>query len=147
VVSVTKYVYHNDQYNYQIFPHDTAYQWSLDDFGPLWMPYKGATIPLTLENLPLYKRIIEGYEGKSLSVRDGEIFLNGEAVNEYTFEMGYYFMIGDNRHSSSDCRYWGYVPEDHVLGKPKFIWLSLDEDKRFLGKIRWNRFFMSTDKI
>jgi signal peptidase I len=111
------------------------------------MPYKGATIELTTENLPLYRRIIEGYEENSVKVRDGQIFINGEAVTEYTFKLGYYFMIGDNRHSSSDCRYWGYVPEDHILGKPKFIWLSLDKDKRFLGKIRWNRMFMGTDKI
>jgi len=147
VVSVSKYSTQPNIYNYQIFPHDSAYKWTLDNFGPLWMPYKGATIDLTLENLPLYSRIIEGYEGKSLEVREDQIYIDGEAVNEYTFEMGYYFMIGDNRHSSSDCRYWGFVPEDHILGKPRFIWLSLDKDKRFLGKIRWNRMFMGTDKI
>ncbi len=147
VVSVRKDEFPAGRYNYQIFPHDTLYKWSLDNFGPLWMPYKGATINLTLENLPLYKRIIEAYEGNSVAVRNGEIFINGELTKEYTFKLGYYFMIGDNRHSSSDCRYWGFVPEDHVLGKPKFIWLSLDKDKRFLGKIRWNRMFMSTDNI
>jgi signal peptidase I len=147
VISVTRDKTLPTVYNYQIFPHDTAYKWSLDNFGPLWMPYKGATIQLTSENLPLYKRIIEAYEGNSLQVRDGQIYINGEIATEYTFKMGYYYMIGDNRHSSSDCRYWGYVPEDHILGKPRFIWLSLDKDKRFLGKIRWNRMFMSTDKI
>jgi signal peptidase I len=147
VVSVVKEVYPDNMYNYQIFPHDTAYRWSLDNFGPLWMPYEGATIELNLKNLPLYKRIIEGYEGKPVEVRDGQIFIDGSAADEYTFEMGYYFMIGDNRHYSSDCRYWGYVPEDHILGKPKFIWLSLDQDKRFLGKIRWKRLFMGTDRI
>jgi signal peptidase I len=147
VVSVTKYETPRNEYNYQIFPHDSAYKWTLDNFGPLWMPAKGVTIPLTTGNLPLYRRIIEAYEGNSLEVRDGRIFINGEAVDEYTFQMDYYYMIGDNRHYSSDCRYWGFVPEDHILGKPKFIWLSLDQDKRFLGKIRWNRMFMSTDKI
>ncbi len=147
VVSVNKYETPGNEYNYQIFPHDTAYKWSLDNFGPLWMPYKGACIPLTVKNLPLYKRIIEAYEGNSVKVRDDQVYINGEAVTEYTFRMGYYYMIGDNRHSSSDCRYWGYVPEDHILGKPRFIWLSLDSDKRFLGKIRWNRLFISTDKI
>ncbi len=147
VVSVTKYESPRNEYNYQIFPHDTNYKWTLDYFGPLWMPYKGATIPLSLENLPLYRRIIEAYEGNKLEVRDGEIYINGEIAREYTFRMGYYYMIGDNRHYSSDCRYWGYVPEDHILGKPKFIWLSIDQDKRFLGKIRWKRMFMSTDKI
>ena len=147
VISVNKYQSARKEYNFQIFPHDTAYKWTLDNFGPLWMPSKGTTIPLTLENLPMYKRIIEAYEGNSLSVQDSLIFINGEAVTEYTFRMGYYYMIGDNRHYSSDCRYWGYVPEDHILGKPKFIWLSLDQDKRLLGKIRWKRMFMSTDKI
>ncbi|MFC2098420.1 S26 family signal peptidase [Bacteroidota bacterium] len=147
VVSIRKYSTPVNEYNHQIFPHDSAYKWTLDNFGPLWMPYAGATIELSLENLPLYKRIIEGYEGKSVVVRDGQIYIDGSVVNEYTFELGYYYMIGDNRHSSSDCRYWGYVPEDHILGKPKFIWLSLDKDKRFLGKIRWNRMFMGTDKI
>jgi len=147
VVSVSRYFTQPNIYNYQIFPHDSAYKWTLDNFGPLWMPSKGATIQLTLKNLPLYRRIIEGYEGKIVEVRENQIYIDGEAVNEYTFEMGYYFMIGDNRHSSSDCRYWGYVPEDHITGKPRFIWLSLDKDKRFLGKIRWNRMFMGTDKI
>jgi signal peptidase I len=147
VVSVIKYETPRNEYNYQIFPHDSAYKWTLDNFGPLWMPAKGVTIPLTTGNLPLYARIIEAYEGNSLQVRDGRIFINGEAAEEYTFKMDYYYMIGDNRHYSSDCRYWGFVPEDHILGKPKFIWLSLDQDRRFLGKIRWNRMFMSTDKI
>lgn len=147
VTSITRYTTSSGIYNHQIFPHDSAYKWSLDNFGPLWMPYKGATIGLTLENLPLYKRVIEGYEGKNIDVRDEQIFIDGAQVTEYTFELGYYFMIGDNRHYSSDCRYWGFVPSDHILGKPKFIWLSLDQDKRFLGKIRLKRMFMSTDKI
>jgi len=147
VVSITKHATPVGEYNYQIFPHDSRYPWTLDNFGPLWMPEKGSTINLTLDNLPLYRSIIERYEENSLEIRDSTIFINGEQASEYTFTMGYYFMIGDNRHSSSDCRYWGYVPEDHVLGKPKFIWLSLDKDKRLFGKIRWKRMFMSTDKI
>ncbi len=147
VISVSQYEYPENEYNYQIFPHDSLYKWTLDNFGPLWMPSAGTTIALTLQNLPLYRRIIEGYEGNSVKVQGGQISINGEPVQEYTFKQGYYFMIGDNRHSSSDCRFWGYVPEDHILGKPKFIWLSLDEDKRFLGKIRWKRLFLSTDKV
>jgi signal peptidase I len=111
------------------------------------MPVAGSTIPLSLENLPLYTSIIQQYENNKLEVRDSIIYINNEPATTYTFTMDYYFMIGDNRHSSSDCRYWGFVPEDHILGKPKFIWLSIDKDKRFLGKIRWNRMFMSTDKI
>ncbi len=147
VVSVNKYTTPENEYNYQIFPHDPRYRWTLDNFGPLWMPEKGSTISLDLDNLPLYRSIIERYENNELLVRDSTIIINGEVATEYTFKMNYYFMIGDNRHSSSDCRYWGYVPEDHILGKPKFIWLSLDKDKRLFGKIRWKRMFMSTDKI
>jgi signal peptidase I len=147
VVSVDRYRTPDREYNFQIFPHDSNYKWTLDNFGPLWMPSRGATISLTTKNLPLYRRIIEAYEGHSVSVRDSLIYIDGTAAAEYTFGMDYYFMIGDNRHVSSDCRYWGYVPEDHILGKPKFIWLSLDEDKRFLGKIRWKRMFLLTDKL
>ena len=147
VISINRTVTSENVYNFQIFPHDTAYKWTLDYFGPLWMPRKGSTVELTAHNLPLYKRIIEAYEGNTLEVRGGQILINGKVTNEYTFKMNYYYMIGDNRHYSSDGRYWGFVPEDHILGKPKFIWLSLDEDKKFLGKIRWNRMFMSTDDI
>ena len=135
------------EYNFQIFPQDPDYKWTLDNFGPLWMPAKGATIQLTLDNLPLYSRIIDPYENNDLEVKDSIIYINGEKADSYTFKMNYYFMIGDNRHVSSDCRYWGFVPEDHILGKPKFIWLSLDKDKKFLAKIRWNRMFKSTDNI
>jgi len=147
VTLMRKYSSSDGIYNYQIFPHDSNYKWTLDNFGPLWMPEKGTTIDLNTGNLPLYRRIIEAYEGNALRVDGNVIYINGEPATEYTFQLDYYFMIGDNRHISSDCRYWGFVPEDHILGKPKFIWLSLDKDKRFLGKIRWNRFFKSTDKI
>jgi signal peptidase I len=147
VVNIEKYESPVNVYNYQIFPHDPGYPWTLDNFGPLWMPEKGVTIHLDLDNLPLYKRIIEQYEDNKLAVVDSTIYINGEKTDTYTFRMDYYYMIGDNRHYSSDCRYWGFVPEDHILGKPKFIWLSLDKDKKFLGKIRWKRMFMSTDNL
>jgi len=147
VTGLTKYETPAVEYDYQIFPHDSAYKWTLDNFGPLWMPEKGTTISLSRENLPLYRRIIEAYEENTLHIDGDDIYINGKIATEYTFKMGYYFMIGDNRHISSDCRYWGYVPEDHILGKPRFIWLSLDKDKRFLAKIRLNRMFKSTDKI
>jgi signal peptidase I len=147
VVSLEKTETPVGEYNYQIFPQDPNYKWTLDNYGPLWMPVKNATVPLTLENLPLYQRIIDVYENNDLQVKDSTIFINGEKADSYTFKMNYYFMIGDNRHYSSDCRYWGFVPEDHILGKPKFIWLSIDKDKKFLSKIRWNRMAMSTDKI
>ena len=125
-----------------IFPSDDQYTWNLDNFGPLWVPRKGATIQLTTKNLPLYRRIIDVYEENELKVKGGDIYINGAIAKEYTFKMGYYWMMGDNRYNSADSRYWGFVPEDHVVGKASFVWLSLDKNKSFLAKIRWNRFFM-----
>ena len=124
-----------------IFPFSSDYRWTRDNFGPLWIPSKDATVELTLENLPLYQRIITSYEGNSLEVRDGRIFINSEEVQSYTFRQDYYFMMGDNRHNSLDSRYWGFVPEDHIVGKPAVIWLSIDGNKRFPSNIRWRRFF------
>lgn len=125
-----------------IFPSDEQYTWNLDNFGPLWVPKKGATVQLTTKNLPLYRRIIDVYEENDLKVKDGVIYINGQPAKEYTFKMDYYWMMGDNRYNSADSRYWGFVPEDHIVGKASFVWLSLDKNKTFLGKIRWNRFFM-----
>ena len=126
-----------------IFPFDKdAHHWTRDNFGPLWVPAKGATVSLNAENLPLYRRIISVYEGNDLKVMpDGRIFINGEEVQEYTFKQDYYFMMGDNRHNSLDSRYWGFVPEDHIVGRPSMIWLSTDRNKKFPKNIRWNRFF------
>ena len=124
-----------------IFPFSPEYRWTRDNFGPLWIPRKGATVELNLENLPLYERIITSYEGNGLEVRDGRIFINGEEAQSYTFSQDYYFMMGDNRHNSLDSRYWGFVPEDHIVGKPALIWLSIDGNKKFPKNIRWRRFF------
>ncbi len=126
-----------------IFPSNEQYTWNLDNFGPIWVPKKGVTIQLSTKNLPLYNRIIEVYEENDLKVKDGQIYINGNAVKEYTFKMDYFWMMGDNRYNSADSRYWGFVPEDHVVGKASFVWLSLDKNKSFLAKIRWNRFFMA----
>jgi signal peptidase I len=126
---------------HEIFPHDTSFHWSLDNFGPLYIPEKGKTITLTLNNLPLYKRVIDTYEHNDLQVKDSTIYINGQATESYTFKMNYYFMMGDNRHNSADSRYWGFVPENHVVGEAVFIWLSLDKQGRFLNKIRWKRLF------
>ena len=124
-----------------IFPFSQNYRWTRDNFGPLWIPSAGATVELTLENLPLYERIITAYEGNSLEVVGEEIYINGEKAQSYTFAQDYYFMMGDNRHNSLDSRYWGFVPEDHIVGKPALIWLSIDGNKRFPNNIRWRRFF------
>ena len=124
-----------------IFPFSPDYKWTRDNFGPLWIPLAGATVELTLENLPLYERIITAYEGNTLDVVDEVIFVNGEKASSYTFAQDYYFMMGDNRHNSLDSRYWGFVPEDHIVGKPALIWLSIDGNKKFPNNIRWRRFF------
>ena len=116
----------------EIFPFSPDYTWSRDYFGPLWVPQKGATVQLTSENLPLYRRIIEVYEHSSLE--------EALAAGEYTFKMDYYFMMGDNRHNSLDSRYWGFVPEDHIVGRPVVVWLSTDSEKKFPRSIRWKRF-------
>ena len=124
-----------------IFPFVSDYKWTRDNFGPLWIPAKGAEVELTMQNLPLYQRIISSYEGNDLKVNDGKIFINGEEAQSYIFQQDYYFMMGDNRHNSLDSRYWGFVPEDHIVGKPAVIWLSIDGNKRFPKNIRWRRFF------
>lgn len=122
-----------------LFPYSADYKWTRDNYGPLWIPAKGATVRLDLGNLPLYRRIIESYEDNILEVRDSTIFINGISCSEYTFKQDYYFMMGDNRHHSSDSRYWGFVPEDHIVGKPVMIWFSTDKNKSFPFNIRWSR--------
>ena len=125
-----------------IFPFTEDSKWTRDNFGPLWIPAKGATVELSVSNLPLYERIITSYEGHDLKVAgDGSIFIDGEKVSSYTFGQDYYFMMGDNRHNSLDSRYWGFVPEDHIVGRPTIIWLSTDSSRKFPHNIRWRRFF------
>jgi signal peptidase I len=127
----------------EIFPFssDSLYMWTRDNYGPIWIPSKGAVVDLTIENLPLYRRIIDVYENNDLEVKDGKIFINGKEAQSYKFKQDYYFMMGDNRHNSLDSRYWGFVPEDHVVGKPAMIWLSIDNEKSFPQNIRWDRLF------
>lgn len=124
-----------------LFPYSADYKWTRDNYGPLWIPAKGATVRLDLVNLPLYRRIIESYEDNTLEVRDSTIYINGTSCSEYTFKQDYYFMMGDNRHHSSDSRYWGFVPEDHIVGKPVMVWFSSDKNKSFPFNIRWGRIF------
>ena len=131
-----------------LYPVNNLTGWTTDNYGPLWIPKKGETIDLTLDNLPMYERCIHAYEGNDLQVKDGKIYINGKETNQYTFQMDYYWMMGDNRHNSADSRFWGFVPEDHIVGKPIFIWLSLDPDRGwFDGKIRWHRLFSWVDNI
>jgi signal peptidase I len=125
--------------NYEIFPHrPDLYPWNVDNYGPIVLPKKGETIQLTLENLPLYERIIHAYELHDLQVKGDQIYIDGQPADSYTFAMDYYWMMGDNRHNSADSRYWGFVPENHIVGKAVFVWLSVDKVN---GGIRWRRMF------
>ena len=118
-----------------VFPQDTAnHKWNVDDYGPIIVPKKGTTITLTPENISIYERVIKTYEKNDFEIKGDQIFINGKLSNQYTFKMGYYWMMGDNRHQSLDSRYWGFVPEDHVVGKASFVWLSYGKNG-----IRWNR--------
>ncbi|MDR0508133.1 MAG: signal peptidase I [Dysgonamonadaceae bacterium] len=131
-----------DAFGGPTYPYWYKTGWRRDNFGPLWIPKKGETIVLNEKNLALYKRCIVNYEGNTLRMDGNKIFINGVPVNSYTFLYDYYFMMGDNRHNSLDSRCWGFVPEDHIVGKPLLIWLSIDKDRGwFDGKIRWDRLF------
>lgn len=123
-----------------LFPFDESFKWTRDNYGPLYIPAKGDSVALNAGNLPLYRRIIEVYEGHDLDVlEDGTVMIDGRPATHYTFAMDYYFMMGDNRHNSLDSRYWGFVPESHIVGKPVVVWFSKDLNKPFPRNIRWNR--------
>lgn len=123
-----------------VFPFGNDYGWTRPSMGTIWIPKRGATLRLTERNLPIYERAIRTYEGNDLQVRPDGIYINGERTDYYTFKMDYYWMLGDNRDRSLDSRYWGFVPEDHVVGSPVFIILSLDQERSLQnGKIRWDR--------
>jgi signal peptidase I len=157
VISVVKMNYPAGQFDQHIFPHNARYPWNNDNFGPLTLPKKGATIKVDTANICLYDRVIQVYDGNKLEIKNGKIFINDKETDSYTFKQDYYFMMGDNRHNSADSRSWGFVPYDHVVGKPLFIWFSMkDADKNPVsgkgivsslfknskeGKYRWNRFF------
>ena len=131
----------------QVYPRNAAYGWTRDNYGPLWIPKKGEKIDLNMNNIAIYERPIKVYEGNDLVVKNGQIFINGQHATSYTFKMDYYWMQGDNRHNSADSRYWGFVPEDHIVGKPIFIWWCSDPDRSGFKGIRWSRLFRMVDGI
>mgnify|MGYP002624173974 CR=1 FL=1 len=140
VKEVTKMIAQADtDISQEIFPNDTLhFKWNVDNYGPIVIPKEGTTVKINPENIALYDRCITAYEHNSMEIKDNKIFINGKEAEEYTFKMDYYWMMGDNRHNSQDSRFWGYVPVDHIVGKPLMIWFSKDNTYH---KIRWNRFF------
>ena len=128
----------------KLFPNDPKHfnQWSVDNYGPIWIPKKGVTVTLTPENIALYRRIINVYEDNDYEEKGGKFYINGKETNQYTFKQDYYWAMGDNRHNSEDSRMWGFVPHDHIVGKPLFIFFSKENG----GKINWNRIFTSANK-
>ena len=136
-----------DQYVGDLYPLNAVTGWTRDNYGPVWIPQKGKSIRLTMDNIAVYERPIRIYEGNDLEVKNGHIYINGKLANSYTFKMDYYWMMGDNRHNSADSRYWGFVPEDHIVGKPIFIWWSSDPDRKGFEGVRWSRLFRWVDNI
>ena len=130
-----------------LYPLNAYTGWTRDNYGPVWIPKKGATVKLNMKNIAVYERPIRAYEHNDLKVKNGQIYINGRLAHSYTFKMDYYWMMGDNRHNSADSRYWGFVPEDHIVGKPIFIWWSHNPDHPGFSGIRWRRLFNFVDNI
>lgn len=144
---VTQVVEEPGEFGGSVFPLGHNSEWTRSNYGEIWIPKRGETLALTLDNLAIYEQAIRNYEGNTLVVKDGKIYINGKESNSYTFEMDYYMMLGDNRDKSADSRYWGFVPEDHVVGSPLLVWLSIDKDRGlFDGRIRFNRLFTGVPK-
>lgn len=129
------------EYRDEIFPHNPKLPWNQDNYGPVIIPKEGWTVKLDSVNISIYERAISVYENNKLEIKDGAFYINGQQTDSYTFKQNYYWMMGDNRHNSADSRYWGFVPEDHIVGKALFIWMSWNEEGSFFSKIRWSRLF------
>jgi len=142
VTNITRNISHESEGG--VFPQ-IRNTWNKDNYGPIYIPQEGKTIALNTENLPFYKRVIKEYEGNDLKVNGNEIRINGQVATSYTFKQDYYWMMGDNRHNSEDSRYWGYVPQNHIVGKPVFIWMSLDANGKGLDRVRWERLFTTVE--
>jgi len=147
VSGVTKIIVEPEQYGGEVFPLGGGKNWTRDNYGPIYIPRKGAKLVLNAYNYPIYERVIRVYEKNKLEMKEGKFYINDKPATTYQFKMNYYWMMGDNRHNSADSRYWGFVPEDHIVGQPVFVWLSLDKDKSwFNGKVRWKRFFKNATR-
>jgi len=147
ILTLERQIEDNDTYFPNIFPHDFHFPNNADNFVPTLIPAKGTTVQIDYKNISIYQRIIEVYEGREIgvtneiSISSKQVLLNGAPLTSYTFKQDYYWMMGDNRHNSEDSRFWGFVPENHIVGKPVFIWMSYDMSKGFPNGIRWNRLF------
>ncbi len=139
IKSITPVIDNGTIYNPTIFPHNEKFKWNLDNYGPIKLPKKGWTVALNDSTLALYRRAIEVYENNKITVNGKDIIINGKKANSYTFKMDYYWMMGDNRHDSLDSRFWGYVPEDHIIGKAMLTFMSIDSTASLFNKVRWNR--------
>jgi signal peptidase I len=145
IKSITPVVEKAGTYESDVFPHNEKFKWNQDNFGPLKLPQRGWTVPLNDSTLVLYRRAIELYENNKVEVKGKDILINGKKADSYTFKMNYYWMMGDNRHNSLDSRFWGYVPEDHVVGKAIITFMSIDSTENFFNKIRWRRILKTID--
>ena len=143
VISLKKKLDKKNVYKEYIFPNNKKYKWNADQYGPIVIPKKGDSIKLNLTNINLYRDIIERYENNILKVIDDKILINNKVAEQYIFKMNYYWMMGDNHHNSADSRFWGFVPENHIVGKALFIWMSWDKNAKGINKIRWDRLFKS----